>query len=136
MVLGLAMVCSLTACKAEQKDLPTERNNPPADEKINVGEISEEKVMMNEKLAQVEYEEGEDQVSPFYKRGTSKEGTACYLVRLAGETADMEIPMDNTVIYTMDEGESYLEQIAFSMEIDGEKMEIEQYRIYVNPAQD
>ena len=136
MVLGLAMVCSLTACKAEQKDLPTERNNPPADEKINVGEISDEKVMMNEKLAQVEYEEGEEQVSPFYKRGTGKEGTACYLVRLAGKTTDMEIPMDNTVIYTMDEGESYLEQIAFSMEINGEKMEIEQYRIYVNPAQD
>ena len=57
-------------------------------------------------------------------------------MRLAGETTDMEIPMDNTVIYTMDEGESYLEQIAFSMEIDGEKMEIEQYRIYINPAQD
>lgn len=92
--------------------------------------------MMNEKLAQVEYEEGEEQVSPFYKRGTGKEGTACYLVRLAGKTTDMEIPMDNTVIYTMDEGESYLEQIAFSMEINGEKMEIEQYRIYVNPAQD
>ncbi len=136
MILGLAMVCSLTACKAEQTTFPTDGNEPPADEKINVGEISEEKVMMNEKLAQVEYEEGEEQVSPFYKRGTGKEGTACYLVRLAGETTDMEIPMDNTVIYTMDEGESYLEQIAFSMEIDGEKMEIEQYRIYVNPAQD
>lgn len=136
MILGLAMVCSLTACKAEQTTLPTDGNEPPADEKINVGEISDEKVMMNEKLAQVEYAEGEEQVSPFYKRGTGKEGTACYLVRLAGKTTDMEIPMDNTVIYTMDEGESYLEQIAFSMEINGEKMEIEQYRIYVNPAQD
>lgn len=129
MILGLAMVCSLAACKAEQKTLPAEGNGSSADETINVGEISDEKVIMKEKLAQVEYEEGEEQVSPFYKRGTGKENTACYLVRLAGAAADTEIPMDNTVIYTMDEGESYLEQIAFSMEI-------EQYRIYVNPAQD
>ena len=86
MVLGLAMVCSLTACKAEQTTLPTDGNEPPADEKINVGEISDEKVMMNEKLAQVEYAEGEEQVSPFYKRDRKRRN--CLLSGATGRRND------------------------------------------------
>lgn len=113
---------------------PEDREAPA--ENINIANLSAEKVEMTEKLQQVSYTDGEEQVNPFYKKGMSEENTACYVVHFAGQEAETNIPMDNTVIYSTDEGESYIEKVSFSYEIDGKTMDVEQYRLYINTAQE
>ena len=113
---------------AEDGDAPAEN--------INITNLSEEKIEMTEKLQQVSYADGEEQVNPFYKKGTSAENTACYVVHFAGQDTETNIPMDNTVIYSTDEGESYIEKVSFSYETEGETMDVERYRLYINTAQE
>ena len=105
-------------------------------EDISVSNISDEKVLMTEDLQQVTYNEGEEQVNPFYKKGVDEDGNACYVVRLAGQDTDTNIPMDNTVIYSMEEGTSHIEKVGFSYEMGDEVMNVEQYRLHINLAQE
>lgn len=118
------MVFSMTACTSSG----TEDPNPSAS--VSVGTVDDEKVLMKENLTEVSYGEGEEVGNPYFKKGTGADGSACYFVRIDGQEADTEIPMDGTVIYTMDEGTPYIEQISYAFEVDGQKVEDEQYRIY------
>ena len=151
-LLMAVFVFALTACAVGKQGAPiadeqvnsgviaeggdsTESGDAPA-ESINITNLSDEKVEMTEKLQRVNYGDDEEQVNPFYKKGMSEENTACYVVHLAGQEAETNIPMDNTVIYSTDEGESYIEKVGFSYEIDGDTMNVEQYRLYINTAQE
>lgn len=120
---------------AAENEAGSADEDAPADS-INIANLSEETVEMTEKLQQVSYADGEEQVNPFYKKGTNEENMACYVVHFAGQDAETNIPMDNTVIYSTDEGESYIEKVSFSYEIEGETMAVEQYRLYINTAQE
>lgn len=147
-ILVLALVaCNNTNNQGDNADQPKDsvsiKSDPAADgadnannEDISVSNISDEKVLMTEDLQQVTYNEGEEQVNPFYKKGVDEDGNACYVVRLAGQDTDTNIPMDNTVIYSMEEGTSHIEKVGFSYEMGDEVMNVEQYRLHINLAQE
>jgi len=125
----------ITNSTSAEGDMNAE-NGEETVENITVTNISDEKILLNEKIQQVSYSEGEEQVNPFYKKGIDEEKGACYVVHIAGQETETNIPMDNTVIYSMEDGDSYIEQVEFSYEVDGEPMQVQQYRIYINPAQE
>lgn len=103
------------------------------DSSINAAEvtnISDEKVAMTASLGLVTYNENEEKLNDYYKKGTDKEGNLCYVLNADGK--ELYIPLDSTVIYTMESGDPYVEKVTFSYDIDGEKVETEQYRVYVS----
>lgn len=117
-------------------DSATEGADTADNSDISVSNISDEKVLMTENLQQVTYGEGEEQVNPYYKKGIDEDGNACYVVHLAGQEAETNIPMDNTVIYSMEDGVSHIEKVGFSYEIGDEVMNVEQYRLHINLTQE
>lgn len=124
LMLAAMLAAGMTGCSNEQAD---------GQDNLSVSDVSDDEVLMTEPLAPINYEEGDLVENEYYKRGSGSDGTACYFVQVEGQEGELEIPMDNTVIYQMEEGEPYIEQVKFSYTDNetGETVEQEQYRIYV-----
>lgn len=95
-----------------------------------VTNISDEEIVMTASLDLVTYNSGEEKLNEYYKKGTDKEGNLCYILNADGK--EMYVPLDSTVVYTMESGDPYIEKVTFSYDVDGEKIGTEQYRVYVS----
>lgn len=115
---GLVTGCSMVG-KGDSSDSVSEVTN-----------ISDEEIVMTASLDLVTYNSGEEKLNEYYKKSTDKEGNLCYVLNADGK--EMYVPLDNTVVYTMESGDPYIEKVTFSYDVDGENVETEQYRIYVS----
>lgn len=103
----------------------TEQTRQPA-----ITEISEEVVVMHDALLPMDDPEGEE--SDYYVKG-SYEGQNVFWVTMAADERRFPVPISDTAIYLTDSGENYIEKVSFSyMTSDGERHNVEQYRITAN----
>lgn len=121
-VLAMIMVFALVACGAEaNKEEPTK--GAVAD--LEVSEISEPIY-----IVQLDFEDGENVESAFYKRTANDNGDSMYMVKNTdGESVYM--PVTDTVVYTSNEPECYYQEIKLAYKVDGVPMEKTQYQIYI-----
>ena len=81
-------------------------------------------------LAPVHYEEGEIVESLYYKIAFL-DGESYFVVQPAGEEDPMLIPVSETVIYGIDEGECTLLRVNMEIEESDELIPISQYQMFV-----
>lgn len=81
-------------------------------------------------LVPVTYAPGETAESLYYKT-VVVDGNTCYEVQPADESEPMRVPVNETVIYGMEEDDCYIKYVHLTLSgEDGEAMEISQYQIY------
>ena len=81
-------------------------------------------------LAPVHYEEGEIVESLYYKMAFL-DGESYFVVQPAGEEDPMLIPVSETVIYGIDEGECTLLRVSLELEEEDELIPFSQYQMFV-----
>lgn len=133
-LLGMTMAASMVGCTSSGPNQPTASGNGSevVENGPNITDMSEEKVVETHKLKEVSYGEGETPANPFYKKGNDPDGNVCYIVSYQDGDGEVYLPLDGTVIYTMSDEESYMEKVSYSYKIDGEQVEEEQNRLYIN----
>lgn len=133
-LLGIAVAASMAGCSStDSTGVPNSDTSGVVDSiGPSITDMSDEKVVETHKLDQVAYAEGETPANAYYKKGNDADGNICYIVNYKDAEGDIFLPLDGTVIYTTTEEESYMEKVSYSYKLDGETVEEEQNRIYVN----
>ena len=117
-ILAMTLILSLAACGG--KDTEPDEQQP-----IPTG-IENEETAFHKALVPVKYREEEEVQSTYYKT-VFENDEAYYEVQPDGEDA-LRIPISNTVIYGVEDGDNYVEKVTLSLD-DGQT--VEQYQLYV-----
>lgn len=94
---------------------------------LKITNISDETVLSHEKLMPLESET--PLANPYYRLGTH-EKKSVYWVKPT-DKEEIPLPVNDTIIYLADYGDSFLEKVQFNYEADGSIVEATQYQITV-----
>lgn len=122
------LLFSLSGCtlKTSSTTKLTTKNN-----ENQIKNLSAEKIEFSEILAPVSFDENDTIENIYYKR-TSINNKAYFVIKKSSDNKELSIPMDNTVIYYTNDKENKIEKVNFSYEQYGKKINVEQYRLYLN----
>lgn len=121
-ILSIALLLGLSACTVKEES---------SAESIPSAEINGEEEQLSKKLVPLDYQEGEE-VESLYYRINKVDGQLCYEVQPEGEKERMQIPVDSVIYIVSSPDECRIEKVSFDYTPeDGETQTIEQYRIYV-----
>ena len=126
LILSAATLLCLTSCGQ-----PAENDAESSEVSVVPADISKETNDFTKTLIPLDYEEGEDIVSPYYRITKDDDGNMCYEVQVEGEDEPTQIPIDSVIYIVSDPSECRLEKVSFEYTpADGESEIIEQYRIF------
>lgn len=122
-----AMTVSLAAC--------SNQNEPMMDDGVQtaITDMSEGEVLEHEEIGVFGFESGEEHENDFYKR-TTVEDENVYAVRRVSDGEVVNLPINDTVVYTSKSGECYYENVEFVYKEDGEEKTMQQYQLHVVEA--
>ena len=106
-------------------------SSDPVISNINLGDPEQ-----TELLLPLEAEEGEVLDNPYYRRTTDPDGRPAYAVLKSSDSQMAYLPLEETVIYPIQEGTSYYEKKTLSYEVDGEPVTVTRYELWVSAAGD
>lgn len=117
MTLTLTFVLALAGCSSKQAISTSSSHSSP--------NLKDTETEFRKALVPVKYQE-EETVEDLYYKTVFSGDEAFYEVQPDGEDEPLRIPVSETVIYGIDEGENYIEKVTFKLD-DG--TEVSQYQI-------
>lgn len=124
LTLSLLFILALTGCGGkDNSDGQTGDNDASLIPSVKV----ETETEFHKALTPLKYRE-EETVEGLYHKTVYADGEAYYEVQPDGESEPLRVPVSETVIYGIDEGENYIEKVTLKLD-DG--TEIPQYQLNV-----
>lgn len=129
LTLSLIFILALAGCGG--KDSPGGQTDDNDASLIPPAKVEME-TEFRKALAPLKYRE-EEMVEGLYHKTVYADGEAYYEVQPDGESEPLRIPVSDTVIYDINEGENYIEKVTLKLD-DG--VEIPQYQLNVQLSSD
>lgn len=124
LIAGLLVVMVLLAnAGCTQDGEKTDGTEPPS---VTISDMDEGTVEVHETLLPLE-ENGDS----YYNRIQDANGNSVYRVKQAVNEEFVNLPTEETVLYTIAEGEAYYEKVTYHYKENGEEKTMSQYQLFV-----